>query len=437
MGKTARHGTPLDEAMTINRGSRQHRILVASPNPGDYVTQVARAFHETSALHSFLTGLAITEDSRLLQPLRLFFGDRIKNRIISGLPKAKVKSQWRAHVPLPSLHHEEIDTTLRARNERWSEAVITKYAHKALAAAEPPTAVYAYENSALPLFKAAKSQGIPCILDLPSLDNREVLKIHLDEFDNLPAHLTARWRHTIKHFESRQLARDLERRLADIIVTNSSLTAESHQRAGVPAKKILTVPLACPPTSDKANSNPGEDGQRPKSAMILAGTLSLQKGARQLADAMNALEPSAQFSIDHFGSVQVPTSYLEANSHWLRLRGRVSRENLQVKLSEYSALVLPTLSDGFGLVVGEALAAGTPVLCSKYAGACCLLENGINGFIFDPRNPRQFRETLLRVHQTKRMEAMRSNCLATARTWQWPDYRAKLAESILSRLDEL
>lgn len=48
-----------------------------------------------------------------------------------------------------------------------------------------------------------------------------------------------------------------------------------------------------------------------------------------------------------------------------------------------SGFVLPSISEAFGAVVNESLIFGTPVLCSKYAGASNLI-NKRNGLIFDP-----------------------------------------------------
>ena len=52
------------------------------------------------------------------------------------------------------------------------------------------------------------------------------------------------------------------------------------------------------------------------------------------------------------------------------------------------ALVLPSVSEAWGLVVNEAMASGLPVIVSNRCGCVNdLVEPGRNGFVFDPANP--------------------------------------------------
>ncbi|MDB9315912.1 glycosyltransferase family 4 protein [Spirulina sp. CS-785/01] len=58
--------------------------------------------------------------------------------------------------------------------------------------------------------------------------------------------------------------------------------------------------------------------------------------------------------------------------------------------------ILPTLEDTWGVVVSEAMIFGTGVLCSQYAGAVELIDEGENGYSFDPRNPDTLSELMRR-----------------------------------------
>ncbi|HEV7926408.1 MAG TPA: glycosyltransferase family 4 protein, partial [Verrucomicrobiae bacterium] len=59
-------------------------------------------------------------------------------------------------------------------------------------------------------------------------------------------------------------------------------------------------------------------------------------------------------------------------------------------LQTASAVVLPSLSETFGLVILEAWGAGVPVICSRTSGASALVQHGQNGWLFDLDGPVEF-----------------------------------------------
>ena len=59
-----------------------------------------------------------------------------------------------------------------------------------------------------------------------------------------------------------------------------------------------------------------------------------------------------------------------------------------------AALILPSVSETFGLVLLEAWAAGTAVLSSRTAGALSLVKDGENGALFELREPDSFHAAL-------------------------------------------
>jgi len=61
---------------------------------------------------------------------------------------------------------------------------------------------------------------------------------------------------------------------------------------------------------------------------------------------------------------------------------------------EAEVLLLPSKSETFGLVVLEAWATGTSVLSTRTSGACTLVRDGENGWLFDLDKPETFHEPL-------------------------------------------
>jgi glycosyltransferase involved in cell wall biosynthesis len=76
--------------------------------------------------------------------------------------------------------------------------------------------------------------------------------------------------------------------------------------------------------------------------------------------------------------------------------GAVENDKIPQYLYMADAFISPSLYESWGLVVNEAMAAGLPVLLSdKINAAFTLLEEGINGYMFDPYNQEQMQQKLI------------------------------------------
>jgi 1,2-diacylglycerol 3-alpha-glucosyltransferase len=75
--------------------------------------------------------------------------------------------------------------------------------------------------------------------------------------------------------------------------------------------------------------------------------------------------------------------------------GSLDYQSLPVLYGLADALILPSVSETWGLVVNEAMAAGLPVLVSELCGCTSdLVEHGGNGFVFNPRDKPAMTEAL-------------------------------------------
>lgn len=84
----------------------------------------------------------------------------------------------------------------------------------------------------------------------------------------------------------------------------------------------------------------------------------------------------------------------EAQVTWA---GWVEYGKLGAYFSQADVFVFPTYEDVWGMVAPEAMVFGLPILCSKGAACCELIEEGKNGYIFDPRDPQALADAMQRL----------------------------------------
>lgn len=77
--------------------------------------------------------------------------------------------------------------------------------------------------------------------------------------------------------------------------------------------------------------------------------------------------------------------------------GRLEGEELYQWYNIASAFVLASYQESFGSVTNEALLAGCKCLISCKAGSACLIEDGKNGYTFEPMNVNDLTEKMIKV----------------------------------------
>lgn len=411
------------------------KTLVAFPSTAIFGQEAARAFDEVGALEAYFTSFAYRPEGSLAKVLEAIpktdgLRRELARRAITSVPADKVETRaiW------------EVVRTLAAKGGASAPTVdkiwdymskdFTRAAGRRIA--DPAVgSVYAYEYTALEAFEAADRLGKAKILDFPSLNSRqyeelsrsqkelypELRGVHDDYFDPL--------------FETRQGRRDAEMVAADVIITNSSVTRESHIRGGADPNRTFAVNYGAPPTLEHASPAPDPSGPL---KVIWAGTFSIRKAAHLFVQAWRGIDPShAQANM--YGAVALPDRLWKPAPEGMTFHGSVVRPVLFDAFQNSDVMMFPTLSDGFGMVVTEAFARGLPVITTDQAGASDLVRHGENGLIIEAGNPQAIRDAIdWCLDNREALAGMRGAALETAKNWQWSHYRAALREAVTEGL---
>jgi len=120
----------------------------------------------------------------------------------------------------------------------------------------------------------------------------------------------------------------------------------------------------------------------PRQGLLFVGRLSVEKGVKTLASAAVLLS-----EVDLRVAGEVPEASELRRIEGIRLLGHLSPSDVRHEMSCAAALVVPSISETFGLVILEAFATGTPVIASRIEPFAELVENGETGLLFEPGNP--------------------------------------------------
>jgi glycosyltransferase involved in cell wall biosynthesis len=242
-----------------------------------------------------------------------------------------------------------------------------------------------------------------------------------------------------------------------VVVPSPSVARAAADWAGVPEEKIAVIPNAIDPAEwEGSRSSVSQSEPRPYPITFL-GRLDPIKNVPTLVEATGLLARDEEFS-NRAGACRPgpgPDRHGPALSVHLHIYGdgrdrnrieqAIIRAGLQQSVTLHGAvarpqdalkdsglLVLPSLAEGFGLVLIEAMAAGVPVIATDVAGIRDVVRDGQTGLLVKPGDPPAMAAAIKRIvldHQLReRLIAAAATDVRERFTWGMvvEQYRAVL-----------
>jgi glycosyltransferase involved in cell wall biosynthesis len=220
----------------------------------------------------------------------------------------------------------------------------------------------------------------PLTIRLPTVSKPAVATLHDVQHLDLPS-LFPRSERAFRSFAWHRSVRGADR----VIVISDFVRERAIAKLGLAAERIRVVPLGL----DHARLRPGDEAREP--FVLYPARRWPHKNHERLFEAFALVrrrQPELRLVLT--GAVD-----FESLPPGVEARGHVPYEAVVELLRRASALVFPSLYEGFGLPPLEAMACGCPVACSN---AAALPETvGDAALLFDPRDPQAIADALLEV----------------------------------------
>lgn len=112
--------------------------------------------------------------------------------------------------------------------------------------------------------------------------------------------------------------------------------------------------------------------------------------------------------------------------------GFVDQDGLTAYMKASKVFVLPSIREGFGLVIVEANACGLPVISIRHDMSAVreLVEDGVNGFLVNDISSREIAEAITKLVTDEALrERLAENGFAMAKKYGWSDISTKIIDT--------
>ncbi|WP_405325933.1 glycosyltransferase family 4 protein [Leeuwenhoekiella sp. LLG6367-2.1] len=236
-------------------------------------------------------------------------------------------------------------------------------------------AVYAYEDGAFHTFSTASKLGIVCLYDLPIGYWRAMHEIL--ERDRI---LYPEWSQTLtglKDSKQKLARKDAELHHADHIIVASSFTKKTLETYPNRLAPVHVIPYGFP---EGIPIKTYSDTSLRKLKLLFVGGLSQRKGIAQLFEVCELLKD--QVSLKVIGRKPIEDCEVLNNSlkkvEWI---SSCSHPEILTEMRDADIFVFPSLFEGYGLVIAEAMAQGTPVITTSHTCGADYIRDGENGWL--------------------------------------------------------
>lgn len=280
-------------------------------------------------------------------------------------------------------------------------------------------ALYVHPCACIEAVREAKRRGLFIVYE--AISHPFNMRTQKDEYERLGLPLTEGMDCIEEniHFFAEEAA------LADVVLAASEYVKRGLVELGIATARIAVVPYGLDA------SFLGEQPKPVPGRILFVGTIDAHKGMAYYAQAARDLKAAGfagEFrTIGPFSAPNVPSDPAFEGLNYL---GQVPRSEVKHEFASADVFVFPTLTDGFGMVLLEALSAGLPIICTPNCGD--VVRDGFNGRVVPSHNAAALTSAIREIVENRALrEQMSRNALARKTEFTLETYQRRLVEVVV------
>jgi glycosyltransferase involved in cell wall biosynthesis len=227
--------------------------------------------------------------------------------------------------------------------------------------------------------------------------------------------------------------------LSDAILVPSTFVRRSFVQQGIAPEKILMVPLGVDNSMFRPERRVVEERCRRIVSgaplhVAYVGALSLRKGLKDLLEMSRTLR--GQNIVFHATGAVAPDAerLMPELAGFVVIHGSRAQRDLPATYAAADLFVFPTIEDGFGMVVTQALAAAGPVICTANCCGPDVLTESVTGWTVAAQSPQSFVDRLLWCNDNRsRLAEMVWACYERFTPRSWADMASDVVQELARR----
>lgn len=395
------------------------KIIISHPTGNANTRAAIDGLYKANLLHSFHTCVAVFSNSWFynfcIGPLRVLR----KRSFSTYLKPYTYKYPFRELLRNLKVSKVNVDKVYHNLDNNVSQFILKHY--------DEIDAVYAYDDGAYIQFKQAKKLGIKCLYDLPIIHWRTYQRL-LQSEELINPEWAETLGNTFRDSKEKLKRKDEELTLADHIFVASTFTKYSiEQDFPYQHADISVVPYGFPDIYKDRIYTSVKDR---KIRFLYVGRLSQAKGLSYMFKAFDKFKAEIELTLVGQRSTnkcQVLNEALAENNYL----GILSHDEVLKEMRNNDVLIFPSLFEGFGMVVTEAMSQGTPVLTTNRTCGVNFIENGENGWIVNAADVEQLQIVIQSIIDNReRLADIGRKAMRTAEQRPWLRYEEELSSKI-------